>query len=186
VIHPTLKDSQMTDAMRHDPVAYSANPLDAETLDVMGPHIQFLVEPRADHAPSVMRGTIPPGTVIPLHSHDDPETFIAVSGEVEGLIQSADEFRWIRIRAGDIFHVPGGAKHAFRNRSHEPYVTIVVSTSRMAEFFRVIGTPVAPGALPAASSEVQVQGFLESAVRFGYWIGGPEENAAIGLDLRQN
>ncbi|UVF22207.1 cupin domain-containing protein (plasmid) [Microvirga terrae] len=166
-------------------VAHFVNPLDAETLDVMGPQIQLLVEPGADHAPSVMRGTIPPGTVVPLHSHDDPETFIGLSGEAEGLIHSADEFRWVRIQAGDIFHVPGGAKHAFRNRNDTPYVALVVSTSRMAEFFRVVGTPLTLGERAAAISEVQVQEFFEAAARFGYWTGGQGDNAAIGLDLRQ-
>src|SRR4051812_42587270 len=97
----------MPDSTSNEPVAYSIGLQDVEILDVMGPQIQLLVQSGADHAPSVMRRTIPPGATIPLHSHDDPETFIAISGEAEGLIQSADETRWTWIRAGDIFHVPG-------------------------------------------------------------------------------
>jgi hypothetical protein len=37
-------------------------------LDVMGPTIEFLVPP-ADGEPCVMRGTIPSGAAVPLHSH---------------------------------------------------------------------------------------------------------------------
>jgi uncharacterized RmlC-like cupin family protein len=34
----------------------------------------------------------------------------------------------VTIGPGDIFHVPGNAKHAFRNRSSEPAVAIIVTT----------------------------------------------------------
>ncbi|MER8671192.1 hypothetical protein NKH45_29175 [Mesorhizobium sp. M1156] len=55
-----------------------------ETFDVLGPVVQFLTPPR-DGEPCIMRGTVPPGVVVPLHSHADPETFIQIPGEVEGL-----------------------------------------------------------------------------------------------------
>jgi HD-GYP domain-containing protein (c-di-GMP phosphodiesterase class II) len=88
----------------------------------------------------------PPGVVVPLHSHPNPETFIPVSGEAEGLVHSADVVRWVPIGPGDVFHVPAGARHAFRNRSREPAVATVVSTARIGRFFREVGTPVGPGA----------------------------------------
>ncbi|AZN99804.1 cupin domain-containing protein [Mesorhizobium sp. M9A.F.Ca.ET.002.03.1.2] len=73
--------------------------------------------------PCVMGGTVPPGVTVPLHSHADPETFIQISGEIEGLSQSPEGFVWVSIRPGDIFHVPGGAKHLSkpvgRSGSHE-------------------------------------------------------------------
>ena len=87
---------------------------------------------------------------MPLHSHADPETFLVVSGRVEGLaMAAADDFAWIPIGPGDIFHVPGDAKHAWRNRSPEPAVTIVVTTPRIGRFFREVGTPAAAKAAPS-------------------------------------
>jgi len=172
----------MPNLLKNDPVAGFIVPDDVEVLDVMGPRIQLLVLPEDGRPePSVMRGTVPPGAVIPLHSHDDPETFIAVSGEIEALVQAPAGFQWTRIQAGDIFHVPGGAKHAFRNQGQEPYVSIVVSTPRMAEFFRQIGTPITAGLQPPVPPDERVEGLLEAAARLGYWIAGPEENAAVGL-----
>src|SRR5690606_34030291 len=91
-----------------------------ETINVLGPTIQFITPATDDRAPCVMRGTVPPGIVIPLHSHADPETFIAVSGALEGLVFSGDDFRWVSIGPGNVLHVPGHAKHAFRNTGAEP------------------------------------------------------------------
>lgn len=47
-----------------------------------------------------MRGTIPPGVVVPMHSHPDPETFLPLSGELEGLVVSPEGFAWGRDRPG--------------------------------------------------------------------------------------
>lgn len=135
-------------------VAHLVDPYAVETLDVLGPTIQVLTEPGVDDgSPCVMRGTIPSGVAVPLHSHPDPETFILLSGEAEGLAEADGNLVWTRIEPGGIFHVPGGAKHAWRNRSRQTAVMIVVSTSRMGRFFQEIGTPVGPGqpsGLPSA------------------------------------
>jgi Cupin domain len=166
-------------------VAQLVEPEKVETLDVLGPTIQLLTKPEeADLWPCVMRGTIPPGVVIPLHSHADPETFVALSGEFEGLSQAAEDIAWVRITPGDIFHVPGGAKHAFRNPAAAPAVMDIVSTSKIGRFFQEVGTPVRPGARPSGppSSEA-IRHFIETAERYGYWNATPEENARIGLSL---
>src|SRR4051794_12129000 len=93
-----------------------------------------------EDAPCLMRGAMPPGVVIPLHSHPEPETFLAVSGEIAGFSQAPDsEGCWLRIRPGDVFHVPGGAKHAFRNIGPQPAVSLAVSTCRLARFFSEVG-----------------------------------------------
>src|SRR5262245_20276905 len=78
-----------------------------ETLNVMGPTVELLtLHTENDRESCLMKGTIPAGGVIPLHSHADPETFIVVSGEAEALSKTADRFTWIPIRAGDVFLVP--------------------------------------------------------------------------------
>jgi len=98
-------------------------------VDVMGPIIEFLtLHEEGDGAPCTMRGTIPPGVVVPLHSHPDPETYVGLSGEAEALAGSVAEPGRIVIRPGDVFHVPGGARHAFRNRTDAPAVMLVIST----------------------------------------------------------
>jgi hypothetical protein len=62
-------------------VAQVVDPRTVETIDVLGPTIQFLTSPDdGDDAPCVMRGTVPPDVVVPLHSHADPETFSRCRG----------------------------------------------------------------------------------------------------------
>lgn len=166
-------------------IAHLIEPEHLETINILGPTIQFLTEPEPvdERGPCVMRGTIPPGVSIPLHSHADPETFLALSGEVEGLSHSDKDFAWVTIKPGDVFHVPSGAKHAFRNPGHRPAVMIVTSTSKIGRFFRELGAPIAPGAAPRPPSAEDVQRFLDTAARYGYWNATPEENARVGIEV---
>jgi quercetin dioxygenase-like cupin family protein len=157
---------------------------DFERFDVMGPVVQFLAPVTGNpDLPCVMRGTVAPGVIIPLHSHADPETFIQVSGELECLAESAGASAWMRIRPGEVFHVPGGAKHAFRNRSSEPAVSIIVSTRKLGSFLASIGIRASQPDAGLVSPE-RIQKFLTTAETFGYWNAGPEENARFGLDLK--
>lgn len=161
------------------------DPQEAPALDVLGPTIQYLTPPEGDvREPCVMLGTIPPGVIVPLHSHPDPETFLMHSGRLEGLAARADGFEWIAVSPGEIFHVPGNAKHAWRNPSHEPAVTIIVSTVKIGRFFAELGTPAGPDGTTAwPPPEHAIRRFLETAERYGYWNASPEENAAVGLNL---
>jgi quercetin dioxygenase-like cupin family protein len=154
---------------------------DAETVEVLGPRVEYLTAPEGDDPhPCVMRGTVPPDVIVPLHSHPDPETFLMQSGSLEGLVISDGDFRWVPVRAGDTFHVPPNARHAWRNTAGEPAVSIIVSTVKMGRFFCEVGSPV-ESALPP--SPETIERFLETAERYGYWNAPPEENAAIGLPL---
>ena len=164
--------------------AYRVDPRTVAGVDVMGPIIEFLTLPEeGDGAPCTMRGTIPPGVVVPLHSHPDPETYVGLSGEAEALAGSVAEPRWIVIRPGDVFHVPGGARHAFRNRTDAPAVMLVISTARIGRFFRDVGTPAARGAAPLPPSGETIRRFRDTARRYGYWNATPEENARLELVL---
>ena len=175
----------MPDPASAERVAQLVDPHTVETIQVLGPTIQYLTSPDAgDDAPCIMRGTIPPGGVVPLHSHADPETFLAISGELEGLVDSPERYSWVPVGPGDVFHIPGDARHAWRNPAQEPAVTIMVSTSRIGRFFREVGQPVGPeGPSAAPPSSAAVEHFLQTAERYGYWNATPEENAEVGLAL---
>lgn len=147
------------------------DPRVTETITVLGPTIAYITAPDgADRDPCVMRGTIPPGVVVPLHSHADPETFLVCSGELEALTFPPGGHRWVPVRPRNFFHVPGDVRHAWRNVAAEPAVMLIVSTAKLGRFFR----EVAGASLPR---------FLEVAERYGYWNATPEENAAVGLRL---
>src|SRR5687768_4585812 len=165
-------------------MAHMVNPTNLETVHVLGPMLRYVTEPSDDEGPCLMIGTVPTGVVVPLHSHADPETFIPISGEVEGLsYRSNQDFEWLRVRPGNVFHVPSGAKHGFRNAGTEPAVMYIVSTGRIGRFFREVGDRISPSVQPAAVSAAAIQRFLAIAARYGYWNATPEENAHVGIAL---
>ena len=177
-----MRANFLSDALSHS--ARLIHPVSLERLDVLGPTIQFVTDPAEEDAPCIMRGTVPPGVSIPLHSHADPETFLPLSGRLRGLTFHGEEFEWVEIRPGAIFHVPGGAKHAFRNDGAEAAVMIIASTATIGRFFRELGVPVAPGSPPPGPpSADRVQRFLATSARYGYWNASPEENARAGISL---
>jgi quercetin dioxygenase-like cupin family protein len=153
-------------------------------LDVLGPIVEILTPLDApDDAPCAIRGTIPPGVSVPLHSHPEPETFVAQSGTVEGLARSGARLDWVHVAPGDVLHVPGDTPHAWRNQGAEPAVTIIVTANRIARFFHEVGTPVAEVPAPGPPTPAAIERFLAVAERYGYWNATPEENAAIGIRL---
>jgi mannose-6-phosphate isomerase-like protein (cupin superfamily) len=93
-------------------------------FEVFGPTLEFLSSPEEEMEAGycVMRGTIPAGVEVPLHSHADAECFFIVSGTVQVLSQKEARFEWLDVKPGDFIQVPCGAKHAFRNKSSEPVV----------------------------------------------------------------
>jgi len=152
-----------------------------DAVNVLGPTIEYVTEPANDDGPCLMIGTIPPGVVVPIHSHDEPETFIPISGRILGLAYRSDEdFDWVTIEAGKAFHVPPGAKHGFRNPGQESAVMYIVSTGRIGRFFREVGErKTARDTRSHAPSPEATQRFLAVAKRYGYWNGTAElSNAA--------
>ena len=56
------------------------------TRYVLGPRIQFLTAlSENDDDYCLIKGTVPAGVVVPLHSHAERETFYVVGGEIQGL-----------------------------------------------------------------------------------------------------
>lgn len=174
--------------MTFDPrqVAYLLGPDKLSVLDVFGPTIEILT--RAVHdpsAPTLLRGTLPPGVVVPMHAHNEPETFVVVSGELEGLIYPSEgEPKWTALQSGQVFHVPPNARHALRNSRTEPNVAIIISTVGMAEFFAEIGEPVASTHDPVEPPTRQrLQRMAELALERGDWNATLEENSAVGIEI---
>lgn len=149
-----------------------------DIMDVLGPTIEFLTE---NHEFCVMRGIVPPGVTVPLHSHEDPEDFFIVSGTQQVLIKTADGMRWVDAHAGDYVRVVGSALHAHRNVSDRPAVDIIITTMRMGQLFREIGRPVTETPMPVTPEALAH--FMEASARYGVRLGTREENAAVGIDL---
>ena len=153
-------------------------------FEVFGPTLQFLVLPdSSDDAPCVLKGTIPPGVSVPIHSHGGKEAFFVLSGEVEVLSEKGGDFHWIKARPGDFIEVPSGAKHGFRNSSDQPVVQLITTTSKLGRFFQEVGRSIDQAADLSAPLPAEIQNFLRPAERYGYWMGTPEENSSAGISL---
>jgi quercetin dioxygenase-like cupin family protein len=149
-------------------------------LDVLGPTVEFLTSPAAAHHDfCVMRGVIPPGVAVPLHSHDATEVFFVLSGTKQVLTLGGGPAEWVEVRAGDYVHVPRGVRHAHRNVSAEPLVELVITTARLGNWFEEVGTP----ATGARRQPAVLGHFLAVSRKYGYWLGSPDDNAAVGLRL---
>ena len=150
------------------------------TLDVFGPTLEFVSGPDDPAAGFwVMRGVVPPGVAVPLHSHDDAEDFFILAGTQQILTKRDQGLQWIDVNAGDYVHIPAGVPHAHRNVSDEPAVELVVTTARLGRFFQEVGRfDTGQPPTPAELAE-----FVAVATRYGYDLATPEQNAAVGIAL---
>jgi len=151
-------------------------------LDVFGPTVEFLSRPsQEDGALCVMRGVIPAGVTVPLHSHDDAEDFYILAGTQEVLTQRPEGLAWAQGHAGDYVRVPPGTMHAHRNVSSQPAVDLIITTAKLGRFFEEIGRPATDAPQPPAPEDLAR--FVEVAIKYGYTLGTPEQNAAVGIEL---
>jgi quercetin dioxygenase-like cupin family protein len=151
----------------------------SDILDVIGPQIQYLTalsEAGDDYC--LIKASFPAGAVVPIHSHADRETFYILGGELQGLWED----RWVTLVPGDVFDVPGGVKHAWRNVFDVPVSLLIVTSMRLGRFLRAIGRPAAT-VEPGPPSPEDLQRLLEMAQAYGYWLGSPADNAAVGISL---
>ena len=132
----------------------------------------------------LIRGTVPPGVAVPLHRHSDLELFYVLEGSLEIFQSKEGASGWTTVGVGAVVPVPSNVKHALRNTSSLPAIMVVVTTSKMYEFFSEISKPFDPKRRPAPPTSEEMTTFLGTVARYGYWLASPEENAAIGISLR--
>ena len=150
-----------------------------EFLDLLGPRIQFLTPlSEDDDEYCLMRCIFPAGVVVPVHSHDERETFYVLEGEIEGLWGD----HWGTFHIGNVVDVPGGLKHAWRNTSGASASTLVVAPMRLGRALREFGRPAETASQGAPKPE-DFQRLLDIAGAYGYWIGSPADNAAVGISF---
>ena len=152
-----------------------------QAVDLLGPVAEFVTEPEPQGSFCVLRGVLPPGITVPLHSHDDAEDFLVLTGTHQVLLQGPDGLQWAHAHAGDYVHIPAGAPHAHRNTSPDPAVDLMITTARLGQFFAEAGRPVT--GLPQPPSPADVARFTAVAARYGHTLGSPEENAAVGIEM---
>ena len=158
------------------------NPTAGVRLALFGQTVELLTSPQeAPNDLCVIKGVIPPGVAVPLHSHADVEDFFILSGQAQALKQVAGGYEWIDGQAGDLIHAPSGVPHAWRNISNEPLVVLNFTTPKMGRFFQEVGKPLADTPQPVTPEDLAR--FMAVSAAYGYWNATPEENAAVGIHL---
>jgi quercetin dioxygenase-like cupin family protein len=153
-------------------------------FEVLGASVEFLVGPQADdEAPCIIRGTMPPGLSVPIHSHKAVEVFFILSGNIEVLIEDGGKMSWVEASAGNLIEIPSKAKHAFRNRSQHPVINLLYTTSEHGRYFQEIGRPATSEESISPPGPDEIQRLLKTARRYSYWFATPEENASVGITL---
>jgi quercetin dioxygenase-like cupin family protein len=156
-----------------------------QTFIVLGVLLQFLSTPeQINDQISVMRGTVPPGVVIPLHSHADPEIFYVLNGSLEVFQAEGPSEGWQTVTAEEVVSIPRNVRHALRNTSPSPITAITVSKQELYSFFRELARPFDPNSPPAPPTPEEMQHLFSVAEKYEYWLASPDENAAIGISLR--
>lgn len=149
----------------------------ADFLDVMGPLVKPLTAlSKADDGYCVFRSIFPHGVMVPLHSHADRETFYMLDGRLEGLTPQG----WRSFGPGEVFDVPENARHAWRNFSGGPASLLLITTMRLGRFIAELARPAAS---PGPPTQAELERLTALTLDYGYWLGSPEENAAVGLVL---
>jgi quercetin dioxygenase-like cupin family protein len=156
-----------------------------QTFIVLGVLLQFLSTPeQINDQICVMRGTVPSGVQIPLHSHADPEIFYVLNGSIEVFQAEGPSAGWQIVTAGEVVSIPGNVRHALRNTSPGPITLITVSKQELYSFFRELARPFDPNRPPAPPTPEEIQQLLSVAEKYEYWLASPDENATIGISLR--
>ena len=153
-----------------------------QRFNVFGVLLNFLVTPaETGHEVSLFKGILPPGVVIPLHSHAEPEVFYVLEGSLEVYQESGQPQGWSTTQPMGAVAIPGNVKHAIRNTSSTPTTVLLVTQDELYNFFRSIAKPFEAWQEPAPPSPEDVQRLLAAAAKYHYWMGSPEENAMIGI-----
>ena len=121
-----------------------------QTFNMFGVLLNFLVTPNeTGDEISLFKGTLPPGVVIPLHSHAEPEVFYVLEGSLEVYREGDQSQGWSATQPGGVLAIPGKVKHALRNTSSTPTTVILVTQDELYNFFRSVAKPFEAGQMPA-------------------------------------
>jgi len=155
-----------------------------QTFNVFGVLLNFLITPNeTGHEITLFKGTLPPGVVIPLHSHAEPEVFYVLEGSLEVYRESGQPQGWSTNQPGGVLAIPGNVKHALRNTSSTPTTVLLVTQEELYNFFRSIAKPLEAGQMPGPPPPEAMQQLFAAAAKYHYWMGSSEENATIGISI---
>lgn len=110
-----------------------------------GTRFEILASPEEVGDPvCLIRGAVPPGVAVPLHSHPDLELFYLLEGSMEMFQSKEGASGWKTVGVGAVDAVPGNVKHVLRDTSSLPATILLMTTSKACEFFGEVSKPFDP------------------------------------------
>ena len=109
------------------------------------------------------------GESVPLHKHDDIESFYVLEGEVTLFVGDRPG---VTGPAGTFAHVPGGTVHGFRVES-ETARYLILTTPRHGEFYRAITKASREDGLPPEDPSVPGSQIKQASQDYGVEFLGP-------------
>ena len=156
--------------------------VDKQVFNAAGVLLQFLASPEeVGDGICLIRGTLPPGVVVPLHRHEELELIYVLEGTLEVYRSNEGSAGWTEAPAGGVAVIPSNVKHALRNGSSLPVTLVLVTKSQLYTFFRELAKPFDSNHPPTPPTSKETHDLFAVAAKYGYWLASPEENAAIGL-----
>jgi quercetin dioxygenase-like cupin family protein len=149
-------------------------------FDLLGIRAEFLARPKCQSL-AIIRSIFPAGVFVPLHSHDDVEALYLTGGQLE--VYSGSTHEWMEAKKGQFVHIPGNERHACRNLSSNDAGVLLITTGKMGNFLDEISAPVPGNGRQITPSAERLRHFVETAARYGFWLGSPHDNGAIGITM---
>jgi quercetin dioxygenase-like cupin family protein len=148
---------------------------DAEALWFRDTLLRILVaSEHTDGRFAVIETRAPAGSMTPLHSQSQTETFTVL----EGVTVHAIDEQVIEAGPGDTILIPEGTTHAFGVREASRTITMLAPGGH-EEFFRLAGVPAQERTLPPAPTPLDLPAFKAAARAAGFEILGPPPAALI-------
>ena len=121
---------------------------------------------------SIIEIEVPPGSGTPPHTHNSPEIFRVLSGEIMFGLFGDGPPQQLRAEPGTVVTVPSNVGHNYTNLGTDAASMLVVVEKSMTKFFRDIGRSDTPPAGPP--SEAEIAEVMAACARHGITIlGGP-------------
>lgn len=148
------------------------------TVDMGGSRMELVVRigpPAGDIV--LLRVRLKPNSMVPLHSHSDPEGFYVLSGCMEVFLDD-DRPGWRVVKSGEGISPAVGLRHAVRT-GPEGVDLILTTNNRLATFFLEAGTPVSRDAPNGPPTPEALDRIARVAEKFDYWLASATESAAV-------
>jgi len=114
------------------------------------------------------------GDSVPLHKHDDIESFYVLEGEITLFVEDRPG---VTGPAGTFAHLPGGTVHGFRVES-ETARYLILTTPRHGDFYRAITVAAGDGGAPPPDPSVEGSQIKQASQDYGVEFIGPLPDTA--------